>query len=85
MNMGTRMKTTVDLAPDLLEAAKAEARRRGITLRAIVEEGLQRLLDSPPPEWELDDATVTGNGIRPEFRGRSFDELRDHIYQGRGA
>lgn len=83
--MGHRMKTTVDVTPDLLDAARAEARRRGTTLRSIVEEGLQRVLDTRSPAWQLPDASVPGNGLRSELQGRPFADLRDRIYDGRGG
>jgi hypothetical protein len=38
------VKTTLDLSDDLLRRAKQAALDRGTTLRAIVEEGLERLL-----------------------------------------
>lgn len=43
--MATHMKTTIDIAPALLEEAKRIARERETTLRALVEDGLRRVLD----------------------------------------
>lgn len=47
------MKTTVDLDPELLKAAKRCAIDEGTTLRALVEDGLRERLKKPPPEPEL--------------------------------
>lgn len=78
------MKTTIDIADGLLTEAKAVARRRNTTLRALVEEGLRRSIepvDGLP--FRLRDATMRGGkGLTPEFRDASWDRVRDAIYEG---
>lgn len=72
--MASSMKTTIDIAPALLEQAKRRAGAEGTTLRALVEAGLRRILDeaeaepyvyepvtidlNPPPGVDLDDPSV---------------------------
>lgn len=53
-----RVKTTIEISDDLLLRAKQEALARNTTLRAIVEEALQRAL-GPPPESVPPLRTVT--------------------------
>src|SRR5215510_1968710 len=63
------MKTTVELPDELLRAAQRTARREGTTVKSLLEEGLRlalaRHLDTAVPG--LRDASVDGNGLRPEL------------------
>lgn len=85
--MGTHMKTTIEIADALLEEAKRSADRRGTTLRALVEEGLRRVLkaDRRAPAFRLRRATFRGDGLSPALRDAEFDRLRALAYEGRGA
>ena len=43
------MKMTVDVHAELLARAKRHAKETGQPLRAVVEDGLRRVLDAPSP------------------------------------
>ena len=62
--MGTRMKTTIEVSDALFLAAKSFAQRSQTTLRALVEEGLRRVLNDSQPKmksaFKLVDASVHG-------------------------
>lgn len=62
--MGIHMKTTIDVSDALFNSAKELANRSHTTLRALVEEGLRRVLaDSQAPAkpaFRLKDARVQG-------------------------
>jgi hypothetical protein len=82
------MKTTVDIADDLLEEAKAVAIAERTTLRALVEEGLRRVLSGrkkPADRFVLRDAGVKGRGPARGIHEGDWEEIRDRIYRGRGA
>ena len=81
------MKTTIELADDLVERAKAHATKQGTTLRALVERGLHDVLsaDEEPAPFQLQDASVGGRGLHPEFRGANWHRIREAAYEGRGG
>ena len=86
-NMAGHMKTTVQIPASLLASATEIARQDGITLAALVEEGLRRVVDERERRakpFKLEDASVGGNGVSPEYAG-SWDAVRDALYKGRGA
>jgi len=62
--MGTHMKTTIEVPDALFHSAKDLARKRQTTMRALVEEGLRRVLieaqGKPSPAFKLKDARVRG-------------------------
>lgn len=51
-DMVGHMRTTVRLDEALLERARREAARRGVTLTALIEEGLRLVLRRPLPRTE---------------------------------
>lgn len=80
------MKTTVDISDPLLREAKRLAAREGVTLKALIERGLHRVVSEPKPgtAFKLRRASVKGKGLQPEVRDASWEQLRDLIYEGRG-
>lgn len=79
------MKTTVDISDALLDRAKRHARRTGQPLRALVEEGLRRVLQAErvAPAYELPDLSVGEPGGPDPLESRSWQDLRDELYAGR--
>ncbi len=65
--MGAHMKTTIDVSDALFNSAKEFAQKSQTTMRALVEEGLRRVLaDSQAkakPAFKLKDARVHGKEI----------------------
>ena len=81
------MKTTVELSDDLLRSAKAHAAKQSITLQALIERGLRLAIreEQVNPPFVLRDASVNGNGLNPELRGKDWREIRSFIHEGRGS
>lgn len=85
--MVAHMKTTVEIAQPILEGAKKLARQEGVTLRLIVEEGLRSVLAARQSrkQFRLKDAGFKGRGLQDGIKEGRWTELRDAIYEGRGA
>ncbi len=82
----THMKTTIDIADPLLEAAKKAAAREGTTLRALVELGLRQVLESRKRGgvFRLRKASFGGKGLQPAAKDLSWDQIREIAYGDRG-
>jgi len=77
------VKTTVEITDSLLEQAKQLAAARSTTLRQIIEEGLRNLIETRPEQpFRLRDGSFGGKGMLGK---KTWAEIRDEIYKGRGA
>jgi hypothetical protein len=86
--MLTHMKTTVDIGDALLDSARKVAERRGVTLRALIEEGLRHVVlkaGARGPRFTLRDASFKGDGLDPTFADGDWGRIREAVYKGRGA
>ncbi len=78
--MVTHMKTTIDIADNLLIRAKERAKEQHITLRSLIEESLAASLEQALPTKRVTPVTFKGKGLSREFVGASWDKIRDAIY-----
>jgi len=80
--MVSRMKTTIEIGDDLVRRSKRVLRKQGGTLRALIEEGLTLALERREANAKTKVKLVTfrGQGLQPEFRGASWQKIRDAIY-----
>lgn len=94
--MGTRIyapiskggvKTTVEISDSLLHEARSLAAREGVTLRALIERGLHRVIDETTRStpFKLRRASFKGRGRQAAFSDASWEQLRDAVYRDRGA
>lgn len=76
------MKTTVDIQDELLARAKKLAARSGRPLRAVVEEGLRRVLSdkSSYPPYRLPECSVGNSSDANPLENMSWQDLRAEIY-----
>lgn len=82
------MKTTLDISDPLLREARKLAARERTTLRALVEQGLRRVVAERrrhAPAFQLRKASFKGRGLRPEVKDAGWDRLRELAYQDRGG
>ncbi len=67
----------------LLMQAKRAARENGVTLRALIEEGLRRMLAAEWPSHEVPDRSAGDPGDDDPLAECSWPELRSRIYLDR--
>ncbi len=82
------MKTTVEIPDGLLDDVRRLAARERTTVRALIEEGLRKTLESRRREgdaFRLEVVTFRGDGLQPHVQEGGWEHLRDLAYEGRGA
>lgn len=87
-DMVTRMKATVEISDQTFEEARRVAAEEGTTLRALVEDGLRRVLAERRNRragFTLRKVTFGGEGLSAEFAQAAWADLRDAAYRGHGA
>jgi hypothetical protein len=79
------LKTTIEISDPLLRKAKALARRRGTTLRELVESGLRRVLEEARPQpFRLEDRSVSGKGLVDGLDYGEWARILERAYEERG-
>lgn len=81
------MKTTVDIADGLFEEAKKIIKREKTTMKALIEEGLRRVINEKKRQrrFRLKKVTFKGKGLQADLQGGSWEQIRNRIYEGRGG
>jgi hypothetical protein len=81
------MKTTIHIPDSLLREAKSVAAKEKTTVRALVEEGLRRVVSDRRQEkpFRLRNVTFKGKGLQPGIEEGNWEQIRSMIYEGRGG
>lgn len=81
------MKTTVEISDSLFTKARRYASRRGLTLRAVIEQGLRQVIAEPESAqgFRLRRASVRGQGLSAEMQTAGWEAIRAAAYEGRGS
>jgi Bacterial antitoxin of type II TA system, VapB len=81
------VKTTLDISDPLLHEARKIAARDRTTLRALVEQGLRKIIAERKAarSFRLRKVTFKGQGLASELCDADWDKIRDLAYEGRGG
>ena len=82
------MKTTVEISDTLLDEARKLASQEGTTLRALIEQGLRRVLTERRRQlavFRLRKASFKGTGLQPDVAGAAWERIREMVYEDRGG
>jgi len=87
--MVSHMKTTIQISDSLFKEARKVAHQERTTLRALVEEGLRKVVSerhrTKEKGFRLRKATFKGKGLQSHLGGASWDRILDISYEGRGG
>ena len=81
------MAATVEISDGLLVEARKLAGRERTSVRALVEEGLRKVVTERrhPGTFKLRRASFKGEGLQPALTEASWERIRELAYEGRGA
>jgi hypothetical protein len=81
------MKTTIEIADDLFQRTHQLAKEEKTTFRALAEEGLRMVLrEKTTKKSKLRPLKTGGRGwLTDEFKDKSWQEIIDESYRGRGT
>lgn len=85
--MASHMKTTVQISDVLLADVHKIAAKRKTTFKALVDEGLRHIVESEQNEktqLKLKDFSYGDPNAPWPLEGKSWEEIRTIIYEGRG-
>ena len=88
MDMGSHMKTTVEISDALLDEARKVAARERTTVRTLIEQGLRHVISERRRKsrpFRLRKASFKGRGLSAEAKGAGWERLRELAYEGRGG
>ncbi|MBI5632997.1 MAG: type II toxin-antitoxin system VapB family antitoxin [Nitrospirae bacterium] len=85
--MVRHMKTTIQIPDSLYREARKLATEEQTTLKALIEEGLRRIISEhrQRDSFKLRSATFKGNGLQANMEGADWARIRDISYEGRGS
>ena len=85
--MVSHMKTTIQIPDSLFEETRKLAHRERTTLKALVVEGLRRIIAERKrrSRFRLRKAAFKGKGLQPHLAGASWEQIRELSYEGRGG
>ena len=85
--MARYMKTTIQIPDGLFAETRRLAHQERTTLKALVEEGLRRVVSERRQRgrFRLRKATFRGRGLQPRLAGTSWEQIRELSYEGRGG
>jgi CRISPR/Cas system-associated protein Csm6 len=85
--MVSHMKTTIQIPDSLFEEARKLAHREKTTLKALVEQGLRRIISERRRRYgfRLRKVTFKGQGLQPHLAGTSWEHIRELSYESRGG
>lgn len=87
MDSINNMRTTIDISVSLLRDAKKLTAKKNVTLRSLVEQGLREIISKHKfnQKFTLRKVGFKGKGLQDEFRGESWERIREAAYREHGG